>query len=443
MGLKYIEIVKSITLLLLVTLSIVFTFAIWTYAPSYETAEDLPTVDISIAQRKSVGEIIKPYKVVFNFEKKLTGTIVPADINYVVDELKKWGMSELALVDNNFNAEKQSAFMRKPNQFTLYFHGEVPLSIYNNVLNMKGLKVNMPETSFDRLVVKWNPSAFTMDVNFVSKANQVLYRAKAKVDDYQSFQRLVLAWGNDLGLYADINLEGSSFIAVSAEPVETIRNMYSQREISPSRFRDALFSDPNAVRRSQSGLNKEEFQDDHALMNIDTEKKILKFVMPAAESQEQANRSELLSNTIEFVNEHGGWTDEFRYMAMNPLSRHVKFQLFLHGLPVYGEKTSTEMTLVWGNHRILSYIRPYYTLDLPFPETDIKLLRSGVEVAEMLKHSETVDINAIEELTPGYFMKRDSDRGLFIMEPSWYYLTKGNWIRVSPEHLGGELIGLE
>ena len=29
------------------------------------------------------------------------------------------------------------------------------------------------------------------------------------------------------------------------------------------------------------------------------------------------------------------------------------------------------------------------------------------------------------------------------MEPSWFYLIKGNWIRFSPEQLGGELIGLE
>lgn len=443
MGMKYIEIVKSIILLLLITLSIVFTFAIWTYAPSYETSEDLPTVDISIAQRKSVEEIIKPYKAIFNFEEKLTGTLTPEHIDYVVNELKKLGVSGLALVDNNFNAEKQNAFMRKPNQFTLYFHGEVPLPVYNNVLNIEGLKANTPETTFDRLVVEWNPTGVTMDVSFVSRANQVLYSAKAKVDDYQGFQRSVLAWGRDLGLYADINPDDSPFIAVSAEPVETTRNMYYQREISPSRFRDALFSDPNAVRRSQSGLNKEEFQDDHALMNIDTEKKILKFVMPAAESQERAIPSELLSDTIDFVNEHGGWTDGFRYMSMNPLSRYVKFQLFLHGLPVYGETTSTEMTQVWGNHRILSYTRPYFTLDLPFPEKDVKLLQSGVEIVEMLKQSETVDFNAIEEITPGYYMKRDSERRLFIMEPSWYYLVKGKWIRVSSEHLGGELNGLE
>lgn len=443
MGLKYIEIIKSIILLLLIALSVIFTFAIWTYTPSYETSENLPTVDISIAKRMSVDEIIKPYKAVFNFEEKLTGTLNPTDIDYAVNELKKWGVSELDLVDNNFNAEKLDAFMRKPNRFTLYFHGEVPLPVYKNMLNIDDLKMNVPETSFDRIVVDWNSAGIPMKISFVNSTSHFLYSAKVKVDDFQDFQRSILAWGRNLDLYEEINPGNSPFIAVSAEPVEIIRNMYYQREISPSRFRDALFSDPNAVRRSQSGLNKEEFQDDHALMNIDTEKKILKYVVPATESQEPAIRSELLLNTIDYVNEHGGWTDEFRYMTMNSSSRYVKFQLFLHGLPVYGDMTSTEMTQVWGNNRIFSYTRPYYTLDLPFPETDGKLLASGVEIAEMLKQSETVDFNAIEELTLGYFMKRDSERRLFIMEPSWYYLIKGNWIRVSPEQLGGELIGLE
>ncbi|MEK5040647.1 YycH family regulatory protein [Sporosarcina sp. FSL K6-3457] len=443
MGLKYIETVKSVVLLLLVTLSIVFTFSIWTYTPLYETTEDLPTVDISIAKSVEIAEIIKPYKIIFNYKEQLTGTLNPTDIDYVMNELKRWRISELTLMDNNFDEEKLDELMRKPNQFTLYFHGEVPLPVYSTVLNIEGVKMDVPETSFDRLVVDWNPAGVSMKINFVSRANHVLYSAKVKVDDNQSFHRSILTWGRGLGQYADVNSDNSPFIAVSAEPVETIRNMYSQREISPSRFRDALFSDPNAVRRSQSGLNKEEYQDDHALMNIDTEKKMLKYVVPAAESQEPAIPSELLSNTLDFVNEHGGWTDEFRYTSMNPKSRYVKFQLFLHGLPVYGDITPTEMLQVWGNNRIFSYTRPYYTLDLPFPETDIELLQPGVEIAEMLKNSEALDFNEVDELTLGYFMRHDIERRLFIMEPSWFYLTKGKWIRVSPELLGGGVIGLE
>jgi hypothetical protein len=59
----------------------------------------------------------------------------------------------------------------------------------------------------------------------------------------------------------------------------------------------------------------------------------------------------------------------------------------------------------------------------------------------MLGKSDMLDFGAVEEITPGYFMKYNP--GVFIMEPAWFYLSNGNWSRFSPESLGGELIGLE
>ena len=41
MGLKYIEPIKSIILLLLVLLSITFTFSIWTYSPRLDAIEHI------------------------------------------------------------------------------------------------------------------------------------------------------------------------------------------------------------------------------------------------------------------------------------------------------------------------------------------------------------------------------------------------------------------
>ena len=84
---------------------------------------------------------------------------------------KGWKISELTLVDDNFDAENQKHIMRKPNQFTLFFHGEVPLTVYDNVLNIE--EPNVPEISFDRIVVEWKPAVILRwTVYFMSKANQ-------------------------------------------------------------------------------------------------------------------------------------------------------------------------------------------------------------------------------------------------------------------------------
>lgn len=451
MGLKYIEPIKSVVLFLLVAMSITFTFSIWTYTPRLKTIEELPTVDISIAERMEIDEVIKPYKIVFNFEEELKGTSTATEIDAIMLEMKKWRIFNLTLTDGNFQMDEWAKLMRKSNRFSLHFQGEVPIPLYDKVLNIEDEII--PEASFDRLVVDWKPEAEGVDLTlfFVNSKSGLLYSAKVKVDDFRTFQQSVLAWTKELEEYVEVDPDNpSNFIAVSAVPVETIRTKYFQEEISlnryrdslPNRFRDALFTDPNAVRRSQVDAVTEEFGDDHAKMTVDTEKKMLNFVLPAAESTEEAVASELLEKTIDFINEHSGWTSEYRYAFMNPKSRYVKFQLYVHGLPVYSDTPgSTEIVEIWGDNRIFRYDRPYYTLDLTLTsETESIFLPSGTEVVETLKANEA-GLDRIEEIIPGYYMERDTERRLFTMEPSWFYLIDGNWVRFGAT--GGELRGLE
>ena len=43
----------------------------------------------------------------------------------------------LHLVNNNFKWKNLDTFLRKPNRFTLFFPREVPLTVYDNVLNIE------------------------------------------------------------------------------------------------------------------------------------------------------------------------------------------------------------------------------------------------------------------------------------------------------------------
>jgi regulatory protein YycH of two-component signal transduction system YycFG len=330
--------------------------------------------------------------------------------------------------------------LRTPNQFTLYFQSDVPLTVYDSVLN---IEEPTPEISFNRIVVEWNSDNTAMTSYFVSKVNQKLYSAKLSTVDYQNLYGSVLTKGRELQEYREVKPDSSSYLAVSAEPVEAIKDTFSEEEVPITKFRDALFSDANSVRNSQVGTYHEEFADNHAIMNVNTEKKTFKYVSLSAESREPAIRSDLLIDTINFVNEHGGWTDEYRFTYMDAKTRIVRFRLFLHGLPVYTDSSSSaEILQKWGKNQIFSYSRPYYRLNFPFSEgTEVELLPSGTDVAERLRESELLDFDAVEEITPGYFMKYEPR--LFVMEPAWFYLINGNWSRFSPESLGGELIGLE
>ena len=442
MGLKYIEPIKSVVLLLLVLLSVVFTIAVWSYSPNYEPMEQAQTVDISISEKKTIDEIIKPYKMITNLKDRVLGSVDNEKMKTILDEMNLWELSDLQLVSQKMSKFEIAKILRQPSQITMYFPGEVPMLVYDNVLLVDD--PNIPEATFNRLVIDWSQSTQAPVVHLLSEGSGLHYKTQVTLPNKTSFLRNVVDVGQSFDEYAEIDRGNLPFLAVPKDPVTIARNTYIQEEINPIRFRDALFSDPNAVRRTQVDSTHVEYGDDHAFMNIDTEIKRLNYVMPAVESQEFTIPSELLLNTIDFINEHGGWTDEFRYAYMNPISRYVRFQLYVDGLPVFSDQSGTnEITETWGNNRVFKYIRPYYKLDLRI-ESRQKELPSGVEVAEDLRESQEVDFDLIEEITPGYYMVHDVEQELIVLEPCWYYLIKDNWLRFAPEESqGGGMIGLE
>ena len=144
------------------------------------------------------------------------------------------------------------------------------------------------------------------------------------------------------------------------------------------------------------------------------------------------------------MNEHGGWTDEYRFSKMNFRARSIKFKLYVRGVHVLGGNSMTDIEQVWGEEAIYQYRRPYFTLGdtLPSEQEEI-LLPSGVEIIEALKASREIDFDSVEEILPGYYMQQDAELDIFQFEPAWFYLQHGNWVRFSPEEVGGEEIGLE
>ncbi|WOV87542.1 two-component system activity regulator YycH [Sporosarcina oncorhynchi] len=442
MGLKYIEPIKSIVLLLLVLLSITFTLSIWTYTPRLDPIEQSPTVDISIGQRKNVKEIIKPYKFMIKNDEFMRGTTEQLDIDQIVNEMATWKITQLLRNPVEMNKKQMNEFFRQQNQFTLYFQGDVPLSVYDEILEIE--EVNIPQFSFDRLVVKWNPKDISFEVHFLNRASGIHYYGRVTpIDTMKSYRSLVVgseAYKN----YAEVLQPDGTYLAVSNESLTIQKLTYFQEELSPTRFRDALFNDPNAVRRSQVDATHEEFGDDHASMIVDTDLKMLNFVHPAAETSESIKPSELLIDVIDSINEHGGWTNTYRFSHINPSYRYVKFQLFTEGYPVHSNaKETTEIAQFYGDDRVFRYIRPYYMLDDPLSE-EVEL-PSGVSVANALMNSDQLDFGTVEEISVGYMMRHDPEQRVYVMEPSWFYLVKGNknWKQYTPEQDGGEQYGLE
>ena len=443
---RHIETIKSVVLLLLVLLSITFTFSIWSYAPKFDSIDPDQSVDGSITSvhnKKPISDIVLPYKWVFKFNNdELFGTTDTTVIQPVLEEMMRWKVFGLTSVNQELTPEELHSILTKGNQYSLYYSGEVPVSVYEDVLEIEDK--NIPEILFNRLIVNWNPEDSLPEVHFISTVSMTHYKAKVKMEDTQRFQKSIIDKGKRLSQYKEVQVNETRTIAVSSEPITAIHSTYIEEEINPSLFKDALFNDPNAVRKNSLGTNTEEYGDDHALMNVNTKTKVLNFAYPP-ESLEIAIPSELMTATIDFVNDHSGWTDDYRYSYMNPVSRYIKFQLHDNGLPVFSDvPDGAEITEKLGENRVYKYIRPYFTLNSPIKTYEVTL-PPATEVARQLQASEDLDFTAIEEIKPGYLLIHDTDVGVLKFEPHWFYYVKGNWEMYEQElnRKGGGLLGLE
>ena len=443
MGLKYIEHAKSIFLALLIVLSVTLTFTIWTYTPTYDTIESTPVVDILIAESKRIDDVIKPYKMIASRENNMTGSMETFDLERVVNVMKGWQISDLTLEDTELTNEELNELVGANNRYTLFFPDDVPFPVYDNILPFS--ITDIPEDGFDRLIVNWNRSDNEqLKVYFASSKTKTLYSAVAKNVDWKLFDQKVVSSTLGFSKFTDIQRKGNLSLYVSAQDVESIRYTYYLKEIEPKRFQDALFSDPSLVRQSPVGTSNEEYSDGTSLMNVNSLERTLSFVNPSAETLVPASPSKLVFDSLNYINEHGGWTDEFRFAKINPANQQIDYQLYLLGYPVFSTETSTKITAFWGDPGIYNYLRPYYTLDLSLPfDTVISTLPSGEKASRVMQLVKDIDFNNVDELTPGYYLTRDDEKRLLILEPSWFYLSNNQWTRLSPEDLGGGKRGLE
>jgi len=206
-------------LLSLVILSFSLTFSIWSYKAKYETIEQTTTVEVAIADKREISELIKPYKLIFNLEEGLKGTTDANEINELMSTLGSWKVSNIEAVDTEFTEDKLDSFLRENSRLTFYFQGEVPISVYRKVLNVEEL--NVPDFSFDRILVEWNPAKSVVHMHFINRTKE--FRYSARVLDVNP--QVLLSGSLDYEDYVEANPKGTTrFIAVPENPVELVRS---------------------------------------------------------------------------------------------------------------------------------------------------------------------------------------------------------------------------
>ncbi|SOC08203.1 regulatory protein YycH of two-component signal transduction system YycFG [Ureibacillus xyleni] len=435
---KYVEQVKSIILTFLVGLSLILTFSIWSYTPPYQVIEESQVEQITVGEHKTLEKVIQPYRILLSNEQQFSGTISSTLIDNIMTTLSNVRATELNFIQSNLSNEKVNSMIGANNRITLFFAAEVPINTFKSIVEFT--QSELPEISFSHLIIDWSKfnQSNTLQLLFVSEQNRTLYTTDiALSNDYFN------STFNDVFKHAiafeEVKRNNELSLYVPSNSVELMKYTYFIDEVSPERFKEILFKDTNIVKKTIESATSSKYNDGMSFMTLDTKTRIINYVYPTSESINDIKGSTLLQESFDFLNEHGGLTGDYRYVYRNIPKHITEYQLFLQGVPVFSNITSTRIATTWGDNQIFSYRRPYYKLDMAIPsEKVIRQLPSGVQISEWIE-----DIHEVDELMIGYYLTgSEIDDKLYTLEPSWFAIRDGSWTRITPS-LGGVGYGLE
>lgn len=444
---KYVELIKSVALFLLILLSLALTFTIWTFTPTHKTIEPSTTVETLIAETKNIEEIVRPVKLLFHNEELVTGTIDQTNIEVLVDSLQQWEIKNIRLVQEEAPPATLTSYMHSSKRTVLYYPGLVPLPVFDSINNI--VDTTIPESSFDRLIIEWDTLANKQPtLYFINTVSGRIYKADIRPEDLDQFQTEIADQAANYEAYVTDETIGTLPIYVQKGQVEKESVDYVLEETPNAKFAEALLDSPS-LGLSADLMTQEYTDDSGALMRENLKTKSISYIQPKAETSDPAIPSDLLFDSLSYVNAHGGWTDKYLYAGMNSVNQQIKYQLYVGDLPVFSTSTTTDLDIKWGidagEEQVYSYIRPIYQLETE-AEKEPRVLISGEEVLKALSQRDKKEISTITDITLAYKLTRregDSLVTVAVFEPAWYFKANGIWTELTSELTGGRELGLE
>lgn len=438
---KYIEPVKSVVLFLLVVLSVVLTFMIWTYTPDYKFIEQTEGKEILIGPQKKPEDVIRPYKAIYRFDKEFTGTVSNGAMVDIMEAFHGWNILDLMPMDTNLKADTVNNMIRSNNCMTVFFPGEIPYSAFNTIFQFADKE--LPETTFNRMIIDWsNYSSKYLQVFFISGNNELLMRSRVSLENANQFVRNIIEPAKTYNTFKEVERDGFTSLYIANDKIESAKYTYFIEE-KPELFKNVVFTNLNNVVRTDESATTEKYHDGMSRMVIDSKVKSLTYVYPAAESSVRIEPSKLFTDSFEFINEHGGFTDDYRLASTSTSNNQLDYQLYLHGLPIYSDQAINRITTVWGDNRMFRYKRPYFSFEKDIPsEKEMKELPSGAEIVEKIKKLDNIALSDIDDIVVGFYLTYDQTT-IVTLEPCWFVIRNGISTKLTPEILGGVKNGLE
>lgn len=425
------EMIKSYLLVILIGVSILLSVALWTYQPNYEQFQDPDYVnEVNIGgEEQEIRDLIAPKSIVFHDNKRALGFGKPSDGEAFYESMQTWEMYDIE--------ERQSNGAPNDRRYVeIIFPTEIPGETIPNLFAFND-EIDLPNILFNRIYVTFNVDETSLNVHFVSIDESREYIATVKQQEHYELMLDYVVNHKNLIDYTELSSNGDSSYVPNEQLNLTSKTLVISK-IAPEKLVNALFRDPSQVTPNDAEAY---FTDGQRGMNVSNNNSKIEFINPIQTSAEDDFKIDLLEQSIDNINEHKGWTNDYALEDISASQSNVKFRLKYNGLPVFDLNNLTLIEQKWEAQELYEYNRSLIRLTHEVNSAE-KTLPSGVELINYIENQSLYDLNEIADIEVGYelkFLSNASDS--MLLEPSWYVKTKGQWELVDTDDLnieGGE-----
>ncbi|MFC0273087.1 YycH family regulatory protein [Metabacillus herbersteinensis] len=446
------ENVKSVVLTILVLISILLTWGIWTFQPSYEEIQSSTYFEnepISVEKRE-VYQAIKPQQIYFHEEKNHYSSFKAQYLKDTWKEIRKWEITGAIDQSNLYSADEFLNWVHGEdgkNKVEIVFSDEIPMKTFQSILNWE--TDGMSYTGFDRMIIPAVSDSEEQKIYFVSYDEKKVIETKVDNSISRDFIKAQFTDKEDFYTYNIYEIGEGNSILLPEGNFSIKKVKYLRDKIDGEKFKQALFSNPSRVRREIS-ISKNTYTDGTRVLNVFPNRQELRYVNPTIRNTAPVEPDLLIEQSIGFLNNHGGWTDDYHFFNLDEMNQEVSFRLSINSIPVFESFENgsgpTVIRQIWGRNEIAIYERPLYSLSSDFPPEDITL-PSGDELLNLIKKNQQIQLNHIQNIFPAYELgESQSDPQLVEIIPIWcLQMRDGSFVKLQSKQdvLGGGSSGLE
>lgn len=423
------EKVKSLLLSILVSTSLLLTLAIWNYQPEYGELEEQgniidETTKVSNGSKQSVKNIIQPKQIIFHHRNRIFSPEQHTKSEELYTEIRTWPMSD-------FQYRSQATY-EKNSTIEIVFPAQVPIQTLTNLLNVKeSARENIPKLDVDRLFIQMSQQQSSSLVYFASSDSDE--HVKAEIQNFDVYSNVEDYLVNPYAQknYVAYTKNRKSPIYLPASPITLPMNTYPTRMIDVNPFINVLFNNPNLVKQNSSNVGEEYYSDGTRGMRIYESDSMMEYINPVETEYSLMNRTALIRQSLEFVNDHNGWTDQYNMYHISQNQNYIRYRLIKDGYPVFNKNNKAFIAQRWRNQEIFEYQRSLIQLLSPFGSQEVTL-RSGSEVIAYLEENwKQYPPYLIEDIAIGYQMgQTGTTSSVYTLEPSWF-IKLGDWQEIN------------